>query len=172
MDVVMIPLVWPGEGVESALDVLRRRERAGLVVNNDPVHGYRLLHAGDMLRARQAGVPVVGEVTGGYPVLVVEPTLAESFHLDLVRPTLTWSQYEEVLDKHGTQFALVGESDDTAMVVTRHEEQTETLRGTGGYQCNGVSPHYFPEPRVSLGDRCPEYPLCSSPDGEPVIRQA
>jgi hypothetical protein len=172
MDVVIIPLLRPQAEVASALELLRRWERAGVVVNPDWASSYRLLHAGDMLRARDAGIPVLAEVPGGYSVLTVDQPMADAFHLDLVRPALTWQQYETMLDEQGAQFALVGEAYDAAMVVTRHEEQQMTLSGTGGFQCSGSPRHYFPEPRVALGDPCPEIPLCTSPAGEPVIEPA
>jgi hypothetical protein len=166
----MIPLVWPQEQVSSALDLLHHRERSGLVVHSS-ADTYQLLHAGDLLRARDVDISVVGSVTGGYEVFVVEPPIAQSFGVDLVRPGRTPGQYEDMLDKHTTQYALVGETYDTAMIVTRHESQAEALKISGGYECSGSPTHYFPQPRVSLGDRCPEYPLCSSPDGVvPTIR--
>jgi hypothetical protein len=172
MDVVMIPLVRPQEQVSSALDLLYRRERSGLLVQS-PSDTYRLFHAGDLLRGRAADISVVERVTGGYEVLVVELSVAQSFGVDLIRPFRTPRQCEGMLDRYRARYALVGEAYDTAMIMTRHEGQAAALTMTGGYECSGLPTHRFPEPRVSVGDRCPENPHSSGPDGGvPTIRPA
>lgn len=74
---------------------------------------------------------------------VVDDAIARSFGLDLVRPGHTWAQDETILDRRGVQYALVAETSDAAMVVTRHEGLTETLRAAF-YQCDGPNWHGFP----------------------------
>jgi hypothetical protein len=166
MDVVVVPLVWQEAEVGPLMELLDRRERSGLVVHHyfpDGSERYRLVYAGSLMEARRAQVPTVGEVPGGHDVQVVDDGLARSWGLDLVRPGLTWERYETMLDHHGVQYALVGETSDDVMVVTRHEDLTETLRAAF-YQCNGPNWHGFPEPRVSIGDPCPRRPECGRPD--------
>lgn len=171
MDVVMLPLVSPQTPVPSALDLLRRRERSGLVVESD--NEYTLLYAGDLLRARARQIATVGEVPKARPVPLLDADQARKFDLDLVRPRRTWQSYERVLDSLGALYGLVGDSQDMAMIVTRHEGLTYMLKTTGGYECSGKPTHYFPEPRVSNGDDCPLYPECSAPGGGvPKIRPA
>jgi hypothetical protein len=166
MDVVVVPLVLQEAEVGPLLDLLRRRERSGLVVNHylDGPDRYRLLYGGALLEARRDEVPTVGQVPGGHTVQVVDDAIARSFGLDLVRPNRTWQQYETMLDRHGVEYALVGVTSDAAMVVTMHEEQTDLLSTTATYRCNGPKWHGFPEPRVSIGDPCPKRPRCGRPD--------
>ena len=166
MDVVVVPLVWQEAEVGPLMELLGRRGRSGLVVHHylpDGSERYRLVYAGSLMEARRAEVPTVGEVPGGHDVLVVDGGIARSFDLDLVRPGLTWERYENLLDRHGVQYALVGETSDDVMVVTRHEDLTTTLRAAF-YQCDGPNWHGFPEPRVSIGDPCPRRPECGRPD--------
>lgn len=173
MDVVMLPLVAEGTGLDSALSLLRRSERAGLVVHPPFSDSYGLLYAGDLLRGKAEHVGTLGSVTGTRPVLVLDAALSESYGLDLVRPDTTRISYETMLIARGFEYALAGEAGDTAMIVTLHEEQGETLRSTGGYQCGGHPRHYFPEPRVRLGQMCPYAPHDAGPGGlAPVIETA
>jgi hypothetical protein len=125
---------------------------------------YRLLYVGDLMIARRDDVPTVGQVPGGHTIQVVDDAIARSFGLDLVRPHRTWQQYEIMLDRHGVEYALVGETSDAAMVVTKHEGQTDVLSSGARYRCNGPNWHGFPEPRVSIGDPCPRQPECGRPD--------
>jgi hypothetical protein len=166
MDVVVVPLVRQEAEVGPLMELLDRRERSGLVVHHtmDGPERYRLLYVGSLMEARRAEVPTVGQVPGGHAVQLVDDKLGRDFGLDLVRPGYTWAQYETMLDRHGVQYALVGETSDAAMVVTRHEEQTETLSAAAFYQCDGPNWHGFPEPRVSIGQPCPRRPECGRPD--------
>jgi hypothetical protein len=166
MDVVVLPLVWQQFEVGPLLELLRRRDRSGLVVHHqlDGPERYRLLYAGALMEARRDQVPTVGQVPGGHAVQVVDDDIARSFGLDLVRPHRTWQQYEAMLDRHSVTYALVGETADAAMVVTRHERETELLSSGARYRCNGPNWHGFPEPRVSIGDACPRQPECGRPD--------
>jgi hypothetical protein len=169
MDVVTLPLVRSETEVGVALGLLRRRERAGLVVVGSLSPDHRgLLYAGDLLRAQAEQVERVGSVATR-PVLVIDAALSESYRLDLVHPIQTGDLYETMLLQRGFDYALVGEADDTATIVTLHEEQTRTLRGTGGYRCGGQPTHYFPEPRVRLGQICPFSPHNAGPGSPPPI---
>jgi hypothetical protein len=172
MDVTMLPLVWPGTAVQEALDRLNHAGRAGVVVQNFN-DSYRLFYTGDLLRAREQMIATVGQVPGGEPVLLLDGGKAQQFGVDLVRPSRSADAYEKLLASQGVDYALAGESFDTAMVVTLHEEQTATLNATGGYKCTGTPTHYFPAPRVNAGDHCPMYPECSMRDGSrPIVRPA
>lgn len=172
MDVVFLPLVWPATSVKDALDLLREYKRAGLVcqMQNDL---YQLMYAGDLLRARAHAATTIADVHQRRPVLLVDEVRARPFGVDIVRPRRTSLQFEKLFDFSNVQYGLVGEASDMCLIVTRHEGQTEALRLTGGYECNGTPTHYFPEPRVTVGQVCPEFPLCSRPDGStPTIRPA
>ena len=121
---------------------------------------YRLLYAGDLLQARAAKVPTVGEVRGGHAVLVLDDKIAASDGLDLVFPMRTGQLYENMLVRRGVDYCLTGAAEDTVTIVTLHEDQGYALMGPA-YQCNGQrKTHYFPEPRVSPGQRCPKIPSC------------
>lgn len=173
VDVVTLPLVPPETQIGAALRILREQRRSGLVTRDRDGSNYRLLYAGDLLRARAAHTPTVGDVPDARPVLVLNARLAQSFALDLVRPMATGLSYERMLGERGFTYALAGESDDAVMIVTLREDLAYALRGTGGYECDGQPTHYFPQPRVNLRDPCPRYPECSRPDGAmPTIRLA
>lgn len=172
MDVVVLPMVWPDTKVNVALEMLQAHRRAG-VVRQDLNDTYRLLFAGDLLRARAAGVSVAGEVEGGRPIFLVDSSTATAFNADLIRPRRTWAAYEQMLDALDAHYGLVGETGNEAMIVTRHEDETVALSTTGGFECTGRPTHYFPEPRVSVGEVCPLFPECSRSDGTtPTIRPA
>jgi hypothetical protein len=172
MDVVILPLISPDTSVMTALGLLRDRQRSGLVVEQLSEE-YTLLYSGDMLRARAAKISWIGQVPGGRPMLRLRIEHARKYELDLVRPLKTWQSYERMLASNGVNYALSGSSRDTAVVVTLHEGLAEMLMMTGGYECSGTPTHYFPEPRVRVGERCPLYPECSAPGGGvPKIRPA
>ena len=146
MDVVIVPLVNQDAKVGALLELLDRRERSGLVVHQflEGTQQYRLLYAGPLIEARRENVPTVNQVPGGHTVLVVDDAIARSFGLDLVRPRFTWTQYETMLDRHGVQYALVGETSDAAMVVTRQEDADRDPRGG-----------HVPVRRTEVGTRSP-----------------
>lgn len=161
MDTVMLPLVWPVSEVEWALEQLRKRQRGGLVRHNID-DTYTLFSLGDLARARAHDRRMMEQVQGGHPVHLLDA--ADAATLDLVRPLKTGRGWEQILDKFGLMYALAGESQDTVMIVTRHETETAKL-SSGGYKCTGTPTHYFPDPRVSPGDLCPMIPECSGPGG-------
>jgi hypothetical protein len=166
MDVVAVPLVWHEAEVGPSLELLRRRERAGLVVHHQSggPDRYSLLYVGALIEARRDGVRTVGQVPGGHTVQVVDKAIAQSFGLDLARPHGTWQQYETMLDRHSVEYALVETTRNACTVVTRHEELAYLLSTTATYWCNGPNWHTFPEPRVSIGDPCPKRPFCGRDD--------
>jgi hypothetical protein len=172
MDVIVLPLVWPNTPVAGALEMLHTYKRAG-VVRQGWDDTYRLLYAGDLLRAREDGIAEVGQIDAGESVMIVEMPAVTTFSIDIVRPRRTEPQYEQMLDAHGMTYGLVGETSREVMIVTRHEDETETLSGTGGYECTGTPKHFFPRPRVQVNTNCPRYPACSRADGTiPKIRPA
>ena len=170
MDTVMLPRVGAASEVEWALEQLRIRHRAGLVRRNMD-DTYTLFFLSDLARARADRRSMMEQVQRGYPVLLLdELDVATATTLDLVRPIRTGHEWEKVLARSGLSYALVGESEDMVMIVTEHEWQTEML-STGGYECTGTPTHYFPEPRVKVGDLCPRIPECSGPWGShPTIK--
>jgi hypothetical protein len=158
----MLPLVRPDEQVSPLPELLQTRGRAGLVVHHflETPDRYRLLYIGDLIQARAAGVPTVGEVEGGHTVLVLDNSIAASDGLDLVLPMRTEQPYEDLLARHNVNYCLAGAADDTVMIVTLHEDEGWALMGPV-FQCNGQrKTHYYPEPRVYLGQRCPRMPSC------------
>lgn len=170
MDVVSIPsyLQSGSTSVAEALADLRERERGGLVIQDGDA--CRLLFAGDVLRARAAGVTIVQEVQGGRPVVVLDETHESTRGLDLQSPFNTGAQYQDFLSAGHHDYAVAAPSirvmpPGTATVVTRSELFGLSLRMSGGYECNGKPQHFFPEPRVSPGEPCPFYPECERADG-------
>ena len=171
MDVVMLPLVWPHSDITWALQQMRKHERGGVVMN-DASDNYTLFYAGNLLRARAKHAVKMQQVEGGHPVVLPSDDHVQTFKLDLIRPNRTWQAYEQMLVNVKSSYALTGQSADAVMIVTQHEGQTATLM-TGGYECNGTPTHYFPEPRVWLGEDCPQFPECVGPGGTtPTIRAA
>lgn len=172
MDVVVLPLVWSHTTVSEALDLLQQHKRSGVVCHGTDDR-YQLIYAGDLLRARARAASTIALVGERHPVLLVDEQRARPFGVDAIRPRRTPLQYEHLFDASKVQYGLVGEAADVVLIVTRHEGQTQTLTSTGGYECNGSPTHYFPEPRVTVGQVCPQYPLCSTVDGsKPTIRPA
>jgi hypothetical protein len=178
MDVVSIPSYLQSEStsVSEALANLRQRERGGLVIQDGDA--CRLLFAGDLLRARAAGVTMVQDVQGGRPVLVLDETHANTRGLDLRSPFNTGAEYQDMLNAGDHDYAVAAPSirvmpPGTAVVVTRSELFGVSLRMPGGYECNGKPQHSFPEPRVSPGEQCPFYPECERADGTvPTVHPA
>ena len=166
MDVVTLPLVYSQAPVSHALELLQQHRRAGVVryTENDI---YDLLFAGNLLRARAAKKKTVGDVEGGRRILIADAAIAMEFNVDAVRPHRTYQQVEEMLDVHGAQYALIGAASTEVMLITRHEGLKEMLSMTGGFECDGTPTHYFPEPDVALGQKCPRIPECSRADGKP-----
>jgi hypothetical protein len=174
MDSLVLQLVRPSTSVVDALELLKASRRGGLVRQNPyPYDSYDLIYAGALLRARAKGVRLISGVTEAETIMFVDMPTVRSFDLDAVKPFQTADSYEKLLDHHRVSFGIVGETTADVMIVTRHEWQTAALSVTGGFQCNGTPTHYFPMPSVALGQRCPEYPLCSRPDGlVPTIEPA
>jgi len=164
MDVVSLPVVMEDATVTSALELLRHHDRSGLIVDRGAAD-FLLHYAGDLLRARDAGIEHVAGVDGGHPVLLTEqgPSLVRN-----LVGTPQGERLESLMDSQGREYAVVaGSLGDGEMVevVTRHERQTQTLMAGGGYQCSRTPPHYFPEPRVKLGQACP---LCPRAGGATI----
>jgi hypothetical protein len=169
MQAISLPLLSNQDSLHLALARLKSHERAGVVVH-DGYQQFRLLHAGELLAAREAGKQFLSEVAGGESVYVIEPLEATNYKLDLVQPMRTPASYQNMLTASASEFALVGADYDTAMIVTRSEEYERALRSTGGYECNGPTKHFFPRPRVKAGDDCPLCVPGSLPGGgTPVI---
>jgi hypothetical protein len=171
MEVVTLPLVEPDVTVPEALGRLTAAGRAGVVIA-DPGR-YVLLYAGDLLRARDAGVAQVGAIPTAESVAIMDSTLAERFGVDLVRPRLSPDSYERLLDDRQANYVLIGEGPRDVMLVTRHEGLEEMLALTGGYECTGNPRHYFPQPYVTVGQTCPLFPACAVAGAPPsTIRPA
>jgi hypothetical protein len=154
MEAVSLPLVLKTETVHQALARLKSTERSGVVVD-DGKDIFRLLYAGDLLVAREACTKFLSDVPAGEQIHLVSQADVKAHNLDLVRPLSSESQYNQLFANLAENFALIGADHDTAMLVTRHEIERETLVMTGGYQCNGTPIHYFPRPSVKVGEPCP-----------------
>jgi len=172
MDVVILPLVWQTTPVGDALEMLKDSKRAG-VVRENPDGTYRLLFAGDLLRARAAGKTLVEHVQGGRDVLLTDASMAASANVDLVRPHRTWQPWEQLLDARAVEYGLIGANSEHVMLVTRHEGLKDMLSATGGFECTGTPTHFFPEPEVKVNTNCPLFPACQRADGTtPQIQPA
>jgi hypothetical protein len=175
METIAVPLIQAATraSVESAIAELKRRQRVGLIV--EKTDDYQLLYIRHLLEAKRDQITLVSEITGGYSVHLLTPGDMQSFGLDLVRPMQTQLQYENFFASPialKKDYALVGATPDTAIIVTRHETLKYMLAATtGGFQCNGTPKnHFFPDPDVVDGQDCPKYPECTLPGGgTPVI---
>ncbi len=77
-------------------------------------------------------------------------------NLDLIQPIRTKGEYQNYLDSHNHEYAIFGVTRDSAMIVTNSEKRRDYLMISGGYHCTGQTTHYFPPPRVEIGERCPK----------------
>ena len=170
MDLVTVPLLSPNDEISSALDLLKRVRRSGLV-RQDATDVYTLLYIGRLRRAQAKGLARLEDCEGGHRIVVLDLPLAGTFGLDLVRPLRTAVEYEQMLDARAAEYALVAENVRDVMLVTRYERLTVMLSATGGYECTGNPTHFYPDPDVQLGDKCPERAECWV-DGapEPIIQ--
>jgi hypothetical protein len=171
MDSVDIPFFSGGESIATALKQMRAKNRSGVVVEGEG--GYQLLHAGDLLYARDKGLAALGEVGGGHPVILLQKEHVKEFELNSVNPKSTWEEYETLLQNVGHRYTLLSATGNTATLVTASELDALSLTLTGGYQCDGTPTHYFPQPRVSDGEDCPKWPECNCPGGrKPKVHPA
>jgi hypothetical protein len=164
MDVVVLPLVNYSETVATALKQMRKAERSGIVRQNEN-DTQTLFYAGDLLRASAKKIAKLVDVPDGERVVMLDVGRARKFHLDIVRPHRTWKAYETWLAKEQAHYALLAGTSNTAMIVTSSENETEDLSMSGGYKCTGTPRHYFPRPRVRVGQPCPKRPECKVPGG-------
>ena len=163
MDSIDVPLCAAGQTIDGALDELRAKNRSGVVVES--AGGYRLLHAGNLLHARDRGLGTLGDVDGGQPVILLQAQHVREFRLDTTSPKNTWQEYQTFLRGASHRYTLLSATGSTAMLVTALEKDVLALTLTGGYQCDGTPTHYFPEPRVNDGEDCPKWPECAGPGG-------
>jgi hypothetical protein len=163
MDIVNLPLLSLTTTIPEALNVLKLSQRSGLVVRD--AQAVRLLHTGDLLYARAAGTHTLGDIHDLR--IAIQPTSQhiERFKLDLGKPTNTGSQYEAFLSANHYRYAFLDSDQGHARIVTLSELDALGLTLTGGYQCDGSPTHYFPLPRVIVGQDCPLWPRCSRMDG-------
>src|SRR5712691_10024298 len=96
MDTLSLPLIHAGVSLTEALNHLKTERRSGLVVEDGDT--YRLLHAGDLLRARAAGARTLDQVQEGEPAILLQDIHVQEFGIDLVRPLRTRSQFKQLLD--------------------------------------------------------------------------
>lgn len=155
MDIVALPLLTEATAVNLAVAVLKQCQRTGIVVDVGGHGPFKLFHAGEILAARATHLGRIADLSGGDVIELVSGQDAKSHRLDLVQPMATQSQYEAYFRGIVPDFAVVGAGNGIALLVTRSEQFAEILQGPGGYQCTGNPQHYFPLPRVTLGQRCP-----------------
>jgi len=165
MEVVTLPVVSQSSKVSDALAKMNEYKRAGVVRHDPSEDKYRVLFVRDLLRAQDNGTPSIAQVEGGSDILILDPVTASAFGVDAVRPHRTYLEAEKMLDARGVGYALLAASWDEAMLMTRYEKYSHNL--TSRYKCNGTPTHVFPEPYVSPGQQCPDYPLCSGPGSAP-----
>jgi hypothetical protein len=154
MDAISLPLVHNSDTVHLALARMKAYARGGVVVEDGDF--YRLVHAGELLAARAACVEILASVKEGEPVRLVSSLDAQVHGMDLVRPLRTQPQYQSMFGSIPDQYALVAADRDVAMIVTSSEKKTYELESPGGYECGGTPRHYFPRPRVQVGQSCPK----------------
>jgi hypothetical protein len=163
---VDLPLVQPGTPIVKALETLRARKRAAVVM--DAGFGTSLIKIGALSAAQRAGMQTVGEVAGAIPL---EPGPAAT-----VLSVLNF-QYAPMLGASTAGFAqdfVAGpRAGDTILVVTNHEYHADALLNAfvcdGRAPDNGDPPHFFPEPDVAANQNCP---LCvtSGAGRPPTVR--
>jgi hypothetical protein len=168
MDTLTLPLLNANAPVSptAALGLLRAHGRGALILEGQS--DYSLLDLASLRRAEVSGIATLGEIAGR-SVLLLENAHAVSFGVDLIRPTATPNKYDEFFQQTLSDFAISGLTLDTAFVVSRHERDAAALLVTGGYQCNGSPRHYFPMPRVVVGQVCPNWPECDANGQKPTI---
>lgn len=165
MDVVVLPLVNYSETVAAALKQMRKAERSGVVRQNAD-DTQTLFYAGDLLRASTKRNAKLADLPDGERVVMLDAGRARKFRLDLVRPHRTQPEYQAWFSKNlATHYALVGATFTAAMIVTSSETETADLSMSGCYKCTGFPRHYFPRPRVRVGQPCPKRPECKVPGG-------
>jgi hypothetical protein len=169
MKSVTLPFFAATVSIGDALEQLRTDKRSGLIIAGD--RGNTLLHTGDLLYARAKGIATVGKVGTGRPVILLQDRHIAQFGLNSKLPESTGKEFEQYLQNFSHRYALVSTSGDSATVVTASELDFLALTLTGGYECDGTPTHYFPLPRVTAGQTCPRWPICSRPDGKkPQVR--
>jgi hypothetical protein len=163
MDIVSLPLLSLKTTIPEALDAVKRSQRSGLVVRD--AQAVRLLHTGDLLYARAAGTKTLGDIHDLRIAIQATPLHVERFKLDLDEPTNTRPEFEAFLSTNHYRYAFLDSNQGHARIVTLSELDALALTLTGGYQCDGSPTHYFPLPRVIVGQDCPLWPRCSRTDG-------
>jgi hypothetical protein len=184
MDAVPLPVYLQSDRtpISQALAQLRQLSRGAIVLQDGS--RLQLLFAGDLLRARAQGTINVQSVRVDRELTVIADEAAQERSLDLRNPFNSQEQYATYFNVLNTDYAVpasqtrglgrsLGPGPGMAVVITRSETLGAALRMAGGYECDGEPRHYFPEPSVSVGERCPEYPLCSRSDGKiPTVRMS
>jgi hypothetical protein len=175
-----LPLVGPEMSLAEALETLRLRRRAAVVV---PVAGaQRLIKIGELAAARKAGMVRVGQIAARADSDVAElletvaggevellQTVAGD---DLPAPVPAYFTYvrNEPLHRRPVElaFELVAdpERSDSVFFVTDHAGYAEGFYDSfvcnGKAPINGHPPHFFPDPNVVAHQRCP---FCTTPPG-------
>lgn len=107
MDSVEVPVYKQSDRttINDALSELRRWERGAIVIHDQT--GYRLLFAGELLRARRDGVEIVQDIAGGEPMLAATEKEARSHDLNLHWPEDSQHQFEAILDEYNYHYVLV-----------------------------------------------------------------
>jgi hypothetical protein len=164
MDTIDLPLYRSdfNKSLAEVLSHLKERQRGGLVLKTEDQ--YQLFYLGDLLECQATGATQLSAVQGGKPIQLLHNNDALTYQVDLIRPQQSAVGYTQLLKAYGRDYALAGETDDVALLITRSEQFGYALRVTGGYQCNGTPTHFFPYPRVVAGQTCPKYPECQLPD--------
>jgi len=161
MDIVELPVLSIEAQLDEALAEMKQKERSAVVA----IDGTRcwLFKAGWVVVGLARHEKVLADVENRTRVHLALPTEVDSYGIDLINPTNTWTAVESFLDNVArrsymittTQPLLIGQM---AAVVTRHESLAVAVKSgpTDCYCTNpgvGDDPHTYSKP-LPAGAKC------------------
>lgn len=154
MDALSLPILTSTDTPETAIRVMAEMKRSAVVV--DAGGSYRLMYGGDVARARRdlVGSLDLMEVQGP-PVHAITSQEHDAFKIDVLRPTSTAHNFELLLQNVGSEYGILSTTREEAIVITAHETLVDVLVMPGTFECDGPVVHFFPRPKVVVGQRCP-----------------
>lgn len=165
-----LPVVDFETTIENALGQMHSLDRHAVIVENP--NASRLLHEPLLRQSSERGMHVVGTVAGGWPVQFVTSAEGRNRGPELMRS----ERPETLIGRYPSQRIFAALNPKAVRVVTAHEGLAGMLSGQygGPYKCNGKKaedgrPHYFPDPYVQIGDRCPYWPECNVDGARTII---
>jgi hypothetical protein len=169
MDAVWLPVLNVHESLKNAVDAMRLHKCSGLLVEDDG--SYNIAYIGSVLRAIDQHKKTLKSISFGSDdtVLLANNRNASQFKVDLVRPMRTGTQYEVFLDSKKSNYSVVAQARDFALVVTRHEQLRDMLAQSNTFYCDGKPKHYFPRPMVTVSQDCPS---CVGPNKGKIFQKS